>query len=382
MCSDCRQTQVQHCGPISENVSVSLLDVLHQVPTLPELLTQGSQLALSATCKSFRLQFFAQVQVVTVLREEDYALVPQRKWPRLNLVILQDAYSYCSVSLPENIRIVKIHISDADGRAIVSMLRPLHNPASDLPSTRLAAQQLAHQMRLRWPLMGSFTMSDVHNLDGLGNKIVSQLVTGRWTHLVRLLLSDCDLQAEEFLLLGQGNWPGLMWLDVSGSSLDAKGMAWLAKGNWPRLFSIKLSVNPTLGARAIAQLGAANWLKEELVITDTPFSTDMAAALADLQLPKLRELRLKGSGLTAAAVSELARADWPNLRDLSMHHDDLDAVAVVLGKVDELKSNTSFDAQYCAFTVSEQRMLSWPDMGLWPNLSQIRVSKRSVHLWL
>ena len=93
---------------------------------------------------------------------------------------------------------------------------------------------------------------------------------------------------------------------------------------------------------AVAQLGAANWPIHTLVITDTPFSVDMA----DLQLPELSELclDLTGSGLTAA-VSELAGADWPSLGDLRIIHDDLDAVAVVLGvspeKVEALKSNVS-----------------------------------------
>ena len=379
MCHDCRQIKVQHCGlTFSETASISLLDVLHQVPTLPRILNPDSQKALSATCKSCCLQFIGQVQVVTIVCEEDYAQVFERRWPRLCMVILLgDAY----VPPPPTMKIFNIYVA-AEGniQALISLLKPLQDLAIDLPWTPLAAQQLAHQMRIRWPMMRYFRMSLVHDVDGLGLEVVSQLVKGKWRHLVSLRLCDCELKAEALLILSQGHWPCLIFLDISGNYLDAEGMALLATGNWPRLWCIKLDFNSRLGAVAVAQLCAANWPIEISSIKDTPFSVDMVAALADLQLPELRQVRLMGSGLTAAAVFELARADWPSLSclDLDMGHDDLDAVAAVLGvspeKVQELKSNTRVSA------VFEQRMLSSLDTGLWPNLRRISISKDNIHL--
>lgn len=125
-------------------------------------------------------------------------------------------------------------------------------------------------------------------------------------------------------------------------------MALLVKGNWPRLARVTLSFVPAMDAAAISHLSAANWRLENLTISDTAFSIEMVAELADLQLPELWELKLVDSGLSAAAVSELARADWPRLMELDVDHDDLDAVAVLLGadlgKVQELKCNASLDA--------------------------------------
>ena len=235
VCCNCRQTQTQHSGSVfSKMASVSLLDVLHEVTTLADILTPNSQKALSATCKSCRVQFIAQVQVVTIVCKEDYALVLERKWPRLSMVILHSEGACSFASPPPDIMMFNIHVSsrsNPNNRTSICLQRPLHNVATGLPWTRSAAQQLAHQMRRRWPSIRFFMMT--HALDGLGLDIVSQLVKGTWTELESLSLSGCELKAEEFLLLSQGNWPGLTYLDVSGNCLDADGMASLANGNWP-----------------------------------------------------------------------------------------------------------------------------------------------------
>ena len=55
--------------------SLTLLDALHEVPTLPELLNTDDQKALSDASRSFHERFVAQVQAVTVTCTEDLALV-------------------------------------------------------------------------------------------------------------------------------------------------------------------------------------------------------------------------------------------------------------------------------------------------------------------
>ena len=224
-------------------------------------------------------------------------------------------------------------------------------------------------------------MSLVHDLDGLGLEVLSQLVKGIWTQLKMLHLSECDLEVKGFLMLSQGNWPCLKFLDITRNRLDAQGIAMLAKGNWPSLTSIILSLDPPVDAIAIAHLSAANWPIEVLEIEDTSFNTEMAAELADLQLPNLRVLHLMGPGLTAAAVSELARADWPSLRDISIGHGHLDAVAVLLGfdltKMQELKSDGCVHPDS---EVYERKIVSGPGVNLWPNLEWCSFSKYYIQL--
>ena len=264
-------------------------------------------------------------------------------------------------------------------RTFVSMLKPLHASAAVLAYLPLAAQQLAHQMTIKWPCMQRLMLSDVEELHGLGREIASQLVQGTWTTLVDLCLMGCDLRSPEFLLLSQGNWPHLQYLDVSKNCLDAEGMAALAKGKWPLLMSINLGSNPTLDAAAIAHLSAANWPIAQLKLSHTPVSAVMAAELAHLQLPDLMRLHLNNTGLTAAAVSELARADWPLLRYLSLGLDDVEAVGSLgldLDKVQEPNSE-ALDGT----TVHQRNMVSLPGgVGWWPNLSHVKVSKHGIEL--
>lgn len=180
------------------------------------------------------------------------------------------------------------------------------------------------------------------------------------------------------MLLSQGNWPNLAELDISGNSLDAEGMSLLANGNRPLLAIISLSFSPTLDANAVAHLSAVNWPTKRLTISDTPFNPDTAAKLANLQCPNLKELYLTESALTAAAMSELARADWPSLRMLVAGHDDLDALGILLGlaKVEEPKSHDACD---CAELYMQRRVLQ-PGVSVWPNLQWIRISKHRVEL--
>lgn len=297
------------------------------------------------------------------------------------MVIRQYTADLCHVPHSSDFaRIINLSLGDMCNRASIYMLRPLHNLATNLPCPRVAAQQLAHHMRLRWPLMRSFTASQVHDLHGLGLEIVSQLVNGTWTQLTNLNLCDCDLKAEAFLLLSQGNWPGLACLDVSGNYLDTEGVALLAKGNWPLLRFITLSFDPTMDSVAIAHLSATNWYIRFLTIKDTRFSVGMAAELSDLQLPNLRTLDLVDSGLTAAAVSKLARADWPSLYYLYLSHDDLadlNAVCVLLGL--DLESVQASKSCACD-SVEVDRTVSCADLGLWQTLTWIKISKLSVQL--
>ena len=304
------------------------------------------------------------------------------------MLILQDrgADSYISPSfwLQSDICISR-HVAaehEGGGQAYIFMIRPLHNLATGLPCTRVAAQQLAYQMRIRWPSMSLFATSlgrPADDSNDFGPEVVSQLVQGSWTSLWRLCLARCELKGKDFLLLSQGDWPNLANLDVSGNSLDAEGMALLANGNWPLLANIRLSFSSTLDANVVAHLSAAEWPIQHLAIPNTPFNADMAANLAHLKYPNLRSLFLVDSALTAAAMSELARADWPSLRMLIVGHDDLDAMSVLLGfdpeKVQEPKSDSSGYADM----YHQMRVLK-PGVCLWPNLHWITFSSHYVEL--
>ena len=223
MCSDCRSTQSQHSGSVSRPDSPGLLDILRQVPTLPELLSTDSQKALLSACSSLRKTFVAQIRVVTINCLDDIPLLVKRRcsWPRLSIVVLWQAeFGPCRndscVSPPAQARdrskqlLLTVLVSEnKSSRNLVCLLKPLHAPAAVSACLPLAAQQLAHQLTIKWPCMQTFMLSGREKLDGLGMEIVAQLVQGSWTSLVNLHLMGSDLRAQAFLLLSQGNWPHL-----------------------------------------------------------------------------------------------------------------------------------------------------------------------------
>ena len=70
------------------------------------------------------------------------------------MIILNNQYGYCLEAHPAKRRLADVHVS-AEQRlqATICMLRPLHTPVGDLTWAPLAAQQLAHHMRIKWPCM-------------------------------------------------------------------------------------------------------------------------------------------------------------------------------------------------------------------------------------
>ena len=333
---------------------------------------------------------------MTVGRTEDYAWISERKWPRLSMVVVPTEAAFympallnfddCSVSPSSNIMICNIFVATADDKqALAALLRPQHNNAADVPWPRLAAKQLAHQLRTRWPLMCSLTISVVHHTERLSLEIVSQLVQCPWTTLTYLSLAGCKLKAEGIFHLIHGNWPCLQSLDVSGNCLNDAGMARLAYANWPCLFTVIISFHHTMRANTIADLcldtGDRLSPHRGLFIKDMPISTGMAAELADLQLPKMRPLDLDASDLSAPRVSEHAWADWPMLSVLSIRRDDPSALGVLLAYKLEKLQEPEFYSDASA-TVYHRRVVAHPGVGLWLKLKWIETSYEDVRLML
>ena len=106
----------------------------------------------------------------------------------------------------------------------------------------------------------------------------------------------------------------------------------------------------------------------------------MAAKLADLQLVNLRALDLMAAYLTEAAVFELARADWPNLTNLSIGHADLDVMSVDRGMLQMYETLWTVVARKKAPVYHNRDMVSLHGhgVGLWPNLVYIKVTKHGV----
>ena len=114
-------------------------------------------------------------------------------------------------------------------------------------------------------------------------------------------------------------------LELTRNRIDAEGMALLAKAKWPILTIFQLSYNPALNAEAMAHLSAAKWPLRRLELSHMPISAALTAELA--QLSKVTSVTLTSPHI-AAAISELASADWPFFGRLDLARNALDAAAM------------------------------------------------------
>lgn len=173
-----------------------------------------------------------------------------------------------------------------------------------------AAQHLIHHIIIggRSPTSLSLLYLD---LPGLCTSILRQLSEGRWRGLHNLTLCEAGLKAPDWLMLGQGNLPNLVSLSTTKCGLDADAMASLAKANWPWLSSLHLRDEPKLDAAAVAHLCAASYTIIDMSLSDIPVTAAMAAELGKRYC--LDSISLFGTDLTAAAATEMAKANWPEL---------------------------------------------------------------------
>ena len=243
----------------------------------------ADQKALTAGSRSFRECFIAQVPVVTTTCQQDFGLGNEMQLaPAQHDRYTESAASALVLLYTTTVRkeagSCRVFGAAAIKHAVVHMLRPLHASASDMAWNfqQLAAQQLAHQMTVKWPGLSSITLNNVkyrpwasrlwHSSPGATGHHWSTWASARsaWCGL--------NIDAQCLSLLLQGDWPALRSIDVSNllgdkSSLlwpapksvdelnncvDAEGMALLAKGNWTLLNQPRLRYY--LDATAIAHL--------------------------------------------------------------------------------------------------------------------------------
>ena len=281
------------------------------------------------------------------------------------------------------------------------MLKPLQTYASDFAWASLAAQQLAGQISVKWPELEGLSVR-TRSSPALSTAILAQLTKGNWSSLVHLSIRKHQLSAEDFLHLSQSNCRALEHLIIKDPCLDVEGMAMLAKGNWPLLRKLDIYSSFNLDPVAIVHLSTAKWPLEQLGLSDMPVNTAMAAELAKLRFATLTGMSLRNTGLTAAAVFELTRGEWPNLWFLDFDVNDMDSLALQHLCTMHLTALTRLQLAHTSITQAGAYWLvqaSWPSLkyldlshnqldakamqhiatGIWPNLQEVRLSANPFH---
>lgn len=372
VCFGCRHSKAQRRLSSCTVAATTLLDVVIEAARLSDLLPADAQKALAAVSRDFRETFISQIQVVTVATREDVALVLQRSWPRLSMIVLRNGFLWSFDVGNRSQANIQLTSSTSREFASIVLLRPLKTPLCELALASTAAKQLAHQLTIKWPQLTILRLENL-TLPRLSTAILTELNDKCWPSLQELQLCQAGLTGQDWLLLSQGKYPTLQLLSVMGDGLDAEGMALLVQGSWPGLRRLILGAT-TLDAVAIAHLSAANWPLSGLMAC-MAVTSDMAAELAKLQLSSLTHLRLQGSGLTAAALYELAKADWPMLQVLDLSHNDLDVAA--LQHLSKMPLPALLALNLTDAHINEEGAI-WVARGSWPLLKCLQMEKNPL----
>lgn len=175
VCSECR------------SIVTLLLNSVHEVLTLLELLEPEDKRALLCVSKEVRQHFLGQASVLTVTRRKDSGAATKYLFPNLTLLIVQNHLDYSLKSQPVERRLASVTVSghDTGAYATVFMLTPLETSRSAwVPS---AVKQLAQHMARKWPDLNSFTLAEVEE-PGMGTALLTELSKGKWRGLAHLNL--------------------------------------------------------------------------------------------------------------------------------------------------------------------------------------------------
>lgn len=130
---------------------------------------------------------------------------------------------------------------------------------------------------------------------------ISILVSHTWPELRTLILSNGRAKLEHITLLASAQLPALLKLNWHNSPLPPAAIQHLAHVNWQQLTSLDLTT--TFGSN---QASAAE-------------VTEACCYLASGYLPQLVTLNVSRNRLSAPAVAELAKGQWPRLQALDLN---------------------------------------------------------------
>ena len=268
---------------------LSLVDILHEVPLLLDLMPAKSLAALVAVNQAHRQQIHNHVSRIAVPDHEHIQTLFRGVWPRLSFwQIGNNLQTY-----------------------------PDGTHSRSYTSTGL------HKLRHLTLCEGSMTAAGV----------AAQLHCVSWSSLQMCRIQSVGLSCAGISAFCTYTWPSLLQLDLSGHQLDAAAVAHLAAGCWPCLTTLNLR-HTGLNHAALQQLGLGYWpAGTHLNVSGNSLSNGSVSLMAPSPEPpwnmtdwasQLTMLDLSPSvitsegSLTALVTEQLAKIYWPCLRSLSL----------------------------------------------------------------
>ena len=226
--------------PSQQGLLRSLIEIVHEAPTLLEVLLPAALKNLSATCKTLRTSFCGSVTVITVLDPEDACKLCFTTWPKLVMVVCDSRSELKSHLSAQWTIMMEVVLSLTDSLPVNAILirspQEPHTPVLDPTSQHYAAlSQLADKhrhttqgMSLQGPLIGC--------------RVYQTLTKGDWPLLHFLLIADTPQRESASVSHLSSFLPSLTNIEIKNSFLEATALLKLHT-SWPQLRCMDLCNN-------------------------------------------------------------------------------------------------------------------------------------------
>ena len=302
----------------------SLLDVVHEVPELLEVLLPEELKTLSATCRSVRTSFCARVRVISLADPADAMKLCCTTWPQLLMVVSTSGVTSKLSAQWHYLVDVTLEWSGPlftrthETAVLVRPHKQLHSPLTDLPSQYCDVlsgftdkhRHKAKIMELRGPFVGC--------------SVIQALTRDIWPAEQKLKLASQQLGVESMSHLSD-SLHSLTYISVRDSSLDARAHSNLGT-RWPQLQDIALC-SDQLDLSVISALTQAKWAHlYHLTLIYSMLDVTGLRHLRSGSLPELRFLSLICLVVDidgASLAQDLAQGLCPALQCLTVNGQDV-----------------------------------------------------------
>lgn len=350
----------QYAGTPTENAKQqgrmpSFIETLHSVPTLLGILPPTAFKALSATCRSLRTYFCAQVMVISLSNAEDASKLCCTAWPQLLMVVCASGAELGSQLSAQWQYMLEMSVCDASmqGKTAV-LIRPWQQsgtPLMDLPRQHSAALSAfadkhrhltedlrwgpPYEMKLRGPFMScsvaqslmhnswpTITVLEWHALPQREAESVSWL-SSSLPNLTGISFRHCFIAASDLLRFGT-SWSELKTISLAHNQLDASSISAIPQASWPHLRYLELGHN-MISTAGVQHLVDCSWpCLQVLSLTNTGIDGAALRCLAQGHWPELCLLDLVDNNIDAIGASYLIQGNWPLLTSLVLSAQGLD----------------------------------------------------------
>ena len=341
---------------------VPLVDLLHACPIVLRMLPLAAWPSLAASCSGMRNMVRKHVRMVSLPTKHVPLLLQGNGFSWLGLLILTDqtegAHHVAGLLKPQFDLLacmIMVYAARNKRRTMLTVLLLRPKPDQTDQDAQLAVELLEHLLKPEWSGVTSLCLSYVKP-GRITSAVIAQLSKGVWPELTAVDLCGAELGAAEMADVVKAPWPMLTRLLLASNSVNSDAVYQLLKANspalgilpwvnmtssgaklaWqlseaqePRKYSASLStaafyfakrrfhdasrLEPKLllqhldrcklGVPALSAFPVAYWPCHE-ILDLTSNSLDLAAvsSVADAHLPKLKQLSLRDTGLSADGI--------------------------------------------------------------------------------